>query len=145
MVPLPTNEFIVILLFKTCMFSSFILVIISISSFECTFIFTSSATFIEIFLPLRTLHSIDLIVVFISALIDAVISGTFIVSEKSIPVFNPLILSFSPSAKYIIYVKIFPSILIFPSIISFLYMHTFPLVFTVFKISGFESGTIISP
>ena len=68
-----------------------------------------------------------------------------IVSEKSNPVFNPLILSVFPSAKYIIYVMIFPSILIFPSIISFLYIHGIPFVVIVFNISGFESGTIMSP
>ena len=122
----------------------------SIGSVEYTLIDTSTEAFIAIFLPFKILHSISFIVGVKSAFIPSCKSGTLIVSEKSNPVFNPLILSFIfslelVSARYIIYVRTFPSILIFPSIISFLYMHMVPLVFTVLNISGFESGTIMSP
>ena len=65
-------------------------------------------------------------------------------SKNESPVVS-LVVSSVASAKYIIYAKIFPSNFIFSSITSFLYIHTFPLVFIVFNISGFESGTIMSP
>ena len=46
---------------------------------------------------------------------------------------------------YMIYVLTPPSILILPSCNSLLYIHARPLVQIVFKMSGFESGTIMSP
>ena len=143
--PSHNNEFIFSFLLKICILTSFTFVVISASSCKRIFIEISTFAFIPIFLPFITLHSKFFIFGSISTIIPICNSGTTIVSEKSSVVFNPLKLFFSPSAKYIIYETIFPSNLNFPSKTSFLYIHIFPSVLIVFNISGFESGTIISP
>ena len=98
-----------------------------------------------IFLPFITLPSIDFTFTSEITVIPSLQFGTFKFSEKSILVFNPLTVSSVPSGIYIIYVFTAPSSLTFSSCASFLYIDTTPLVQIVFKISGFESGTIISP
>ena len=119
--------------------------ITSTSSLEYIFRYISNVAFIPIFLPFKTLQSIDFTLISVIAFIPSWQFGTFIFSEKSKLVFKPLTESFTPSGIYIIYVSMFPSNLTFSSFISFLYTDTTPLVQIVFKISGLESGTIISP
>ena len=148
-VPSPNTEFTFIFWLRICISLLFKSVIIS--TFSCVWILisTSNVTFMPIFLPFITLHSIIFIFGLMSTSIPSLSSGILKFSEKSRFVLSPLtlssILSESLSAKYIMYVRIFPSIFNFPSIISFLYIHTFPLVLIVLKMSGFESGTIMSP
>ena len=121
-----------------------ILFTISTSSFEYIFIFTSRLAFILTFLPFITLHSISFTLHFVSNIIPSLQPWTAMFSEKSKLQFKALRLSSLLSGKYITYVFIQPSILTLSSDTSFLYKHTFPDTLIVFKISGFESGTIIS-
>ena len=120
-------------------------VIISVCSLEYSFASTSKLAFILIFLSFIILQSIFLTETLSFKIISGLQLSISIIWVKSNTVFRLLILPFSLSARYIMYVFTLPSILIFPSITSFLYTHAIPFALIIFKTSGLTSFTITSP
>ena len=119
--PLPTSEFTLNFLFNTCtsptLFTCFIKSTFSLADI---IIFASTIALKFTFLPFKTLQSILLTFKSKFKSIPSCASDILKLCENSKLVFRLLMYPSSVSAKYIIYVSIFPSILTFPLDISFL-------------------------